>query len=132
LPEFTAIENLVIPQLVRGEKKDIALGKAKDTLSIFGLSGKENRLPSELSGGEQQRVAIARSLINDPKLILADEPTGNLDPENALKAINIIIEQVKGRKMSAIIVTHNLELAAKCDRILTLDHGKLKAYKQSS
>lgn len=129
LPEFTALENLIIPQFIVGRRREVAIDKAKDILGVFGLYDKENRLPSELSGGEQQRVAIARSLINNPKLILADEPTGNLDPENALKAINIIIEQVKVREMSALIVTHNLDLAAKCDRILILDHGKLKPYK---
>ncbi len=129
LPEFTALENVIIPQMINGFDKSTASTKAKELLEELGLGHRLNSIPSELSGGEQQRVAIARALINNPKLILADEPTGNLDPHNSEKVFNILLNEVRNKKVSAIIVTHNLEIAKKTDRILTIRDGKVENYK---
>lgn len=125
LPEFTALENVMIPRLLIESDEGVAKKEAILILESLGLKDRINHMPSELSGGEQQRVAIARSLINKPKLILADEPTGNLDNANAEKVINIIIEQARERKLSAIIVTHNVDLAKKTDKVLTIRDGKI-------
>ncbi len=129
LPEFTALENVVIPQMISGISKTQANENAKSILGQLGLGHRLNSIPSELSGGEQQRVAIARALINNPKLILADEPTGNLDPHNSEKVFQILLNEVRSKKVSAIIVTHNLEIAKKTDRILTIRDGKIENYK---
>ncbi len=125
LPEFTALENVMIPKMLIESNEDKVKYEAIELLASLGLDGKLHNMPSELSGGEQQRVAIARSLINHPKLILADEPTGNLDNINAEKIINIIIKQAKKMELSAIIVTHNIELAKKTDKVLTIKSGKI-------
>ncbi len=129
LPEFTALENVVIPQMISGVSKAQANENAKSMLEQLGLGHRLNNIPAELSGGEQQRVAIARALINKPKLILADEPTGNLDPHNSEKVFQLLLNEVRNKKVSAIIVTHNLEIAKKTDRILTIRDGKIEKYK---
>lgn len=126
LAEFTALENLVLPQLIAGINKYQAISKAKNILNALGLEEKYNNFPSQLSGGQRQRVAIARAIINKPKLLLADEPTGNLDPPTAESVIILLLDILKKYKMSAIIVTHNIELAKKTDRILLLKDGILK------
>lgn len=129
LPEFTALENIIIPQMINNVTKSEAKEKAAAILDNLGLGHRLNSIPSELSGGEQQRVAIARALINNPKLILADEPTGNLDPHNSEKVFQILLNEVRSKKVSAIIVTHNLEIAKKTDRILTIRDGQVENYK---
>lgn len=123
LPEFSALENIIIPQLIRGLKYEEAASNAKQILETLGLGHRHNNIPSELSGGEQQRVAIARAMVNSPALILADEPTGNLDHHNAEKVIELLFEQVRKRNLSTIIVTHNLEIAKKADRIISIQDG---------
>jgi lipoprotein-releasing system ATP-binding protein len=125
LPEFTALENVMIPNMLVESSIDKVKKRSINILQELGLAERINNLPSELSGGEQQRVAVARSLINQPKLILADEPTGNLDNENAEKVINLIINQAKERKLAAIIVTHNIELARKTGKVFTIRNGKV-------
>ena len=125
LPEFTALENVMIPGMLLDKSENEVKEEAIILLDSLGLKERLSSMPSELSGGEQQRVAIARSLINKPQLILADEPTGNLDNANAEKVINIIIKQARERKLSAIIVTHNVELAGKTDKVMTIRDGKI-------
>jgi len=125
LAEFTALENVVLPQMIAGNAKKSAKEEAARLLSSFGLGERLNHLPSELSGGEQQRVAIARSLANQPKLLLADEPTGNLDPKTSKAVFGELVEVTRGEGAAALIATHNLDLAAKMDRIVLLHDGKL-------
>lgn len=120
LPEFTALENVLMPALI--EEKQ-ANEKAKELMQITGVISRENHKPSEISGGEAQRVAIARALINSPKIILADEPTGNLDTENANAIINLIFDLRKKLNQTFVIVTHNEEFANKCDRIIKMQDG---------
>lgn len=127
LPEFSALENIILPQMIAGKCKKEARIKALELLQGFGLKARAQHRPSELSGGEQQRVAIARALANDPKILFADEPTGNLDPSTAAKVFDILVEQVHRRKLALLFVTHNLELAQKADRVFTLRHGKIFA-----
>jgi lipoprotein-releasing system ATP-binding protein len=122
LPEFTAFENVQIAAMIAGNQD---AGKIKDILAEVGLSDRMHHKPSELSGGEAQRVAIARALINSPKIILADEPTGNLDTENANSVIDLIFELRKKLRQTFLIVTHNEEFAAKCDRIIKIADGKI-------
>jgi len=122
LPEFTALENVMIPSMILGEPDK---AKAEEILFEVGLKDRINHKPSELSGGEAQRVAIARALINSPKLILADEPTGNLDSENADSVIELIFNLRKKFKQTFVIVTHNEEFANKCDRIIKMHDGKV-------
>ena len=125
LPELTAIENAMLPLLIHGKNETDAYDSAKKLLAEVGLSHKCNSLPHELSGGEQQRVAIIRALITQPNLILADEPTGNLDQENAENVISLIFKEVRARGLSTIIVTHNPGIAKKADKILNIMDGKL-------
>jgi len=125
LPEFTALENVMIPQLIMGINKMEAINQAKIILSSMGLKNRLNHRPSSLSGGEQQRVAIARALINKPSLILADEPTGNLDSASSNLISKILLQSIRGTKASAIIATHSLELAKKCDLIYKIDNGEI-------
>ena len=125
LPEFTALENVMIPQLIMGINKMEAINQAKIILSSMGLKNRLNHRPSSLSGGEQQRVAIARAIINKPKLILADEPTGNLDSSSSNLISKILLQSIRGTKASAIIATHSLELAKKCDVIYKIDNGEI-------
>lgn len=123
LREFTALENVEMPALIGGGKVDSE--RAKGLLKAVGLGHRMEHYPSQLSGGEQQRVAIARALMNKPKLLLADEPTGNLDPHTADDVVNMLFGLIKSEGMSALIVTHNMELAAKCDIRLRMDEGHL-------
>jgi lipoprotein-releasing system ATP-binding protein len=122
LPEFTALENVTIASRIAGNYDET---KAKDLLNEVGLSDRINHKPSELSGGEAQRVAIARALVNSPKIILADEPTGNLDSENADSVIELIFNLRDKFKQTFVIVTHNEEFALKCDRIIKMVDGKI-------
>jgi len=128
LPEFTALENVAMPQIIAGKRKSEAHDKAEDLLKSLGLGHRLMHRPSRLSGGEQQRVAIARALANDPKLLFADEPTGNLDPETAGEVFDILLAQVRKRKIAALIATHNLDLADQMDRVLELKAGRLVAF----
>ena len=125
LPDFDAVENVILPQLIAGAKYNEAEDKAMWLLHRLGLAEREHHRPAELSGGEQQRVAIARALANTPRLLLADEPTGNLDPNTADNVFQILLEVVKETGLSALIATHNIELAHKMDREVTLREGKL-------
>lgn len=126
LKDFTALENVFLPAYIVGMKKAEAMDRAKKLLVDVGLENRFNHLPSQLSGGERQRVAVARSLINDPQLILADEPTGNLDPNNALLIGDVLFSMVDRYKKTLILVTHDYEIAKKADNIFRLVHGKLE------
>jgi len=125
LPEFNALENVVMPQLIAGLKRAEAEKRATDLLTIFGLNERLTHRPAELSGGEQQRVAIARAVANAPLVLLADEPTGNLDPETAGRVFHQLLQFVKKAGLVAVIATHNHDLAHRMDRILRLEGGKL-------
>ena len=125
LPDFNAVENVLLPQLIKGTKMSIAKEKSKWLLSRLGLEKRFKHRPSELSGGEQQRVAIARALANTPKLLLADEPTGNLDPKTSEHVFLELLAIVKETGLSALIATHNFELAGKMDRKVSLKEGTL-------
>jgi lipoprotein-releasing system ATP-binding protein len=125
LPEFSALENVMMPQLISGKSKAVAEAEAKRLLDTMGLSQRLTHRPAQLSGGEQQRVAIARALANHPRILLADEPTGNLDPRTAAAVLDLLVSVVRKEGSAALIATHNLELAAKMDRALVLHDGKL-------
>ncbi len=125
LPEFTAIENVVIPQLIRGVSRRDATARATELLTSLGLGDRGIHRPAELSGGEQQRVAIARAVANRPKILLADEPTGNLDPQTADRVFEQLLGLVRTTGLCAIMATHNMEIAQRMDRILRLEDGKL-------
>lgn len=125
LPEFTALENVMMPLLIAGNPRAKAEKEAREMLHEFSLSHRINSIPSELSGGEQQRVAIARALIHHPKILLADEPTGNLDEQNADVVFAQFLKIAKNKKVAVLMVTHNLELAKKTDRILTINNGTI-------
>jgi len=124
LPEFTALENVIIPAIIKGEKKSISINKAKNLLKTLGLSNIINQFPSQLSGGEQQRVAVARALINDPKIIFADEPSGNLDSKSSDLLHKLFFDLRDKLNITFIIVTHNKELSNMTDRKLNLVDGK--------
>jgi len=123
LPEFTALENVMMPAWIAGIKDSEAEKRGKELLSDLGLSGREMHLPSELSGGEQQRVAVARALMNKPDVLLADEPSGNLDSENARMLHDLFFELRDKLGLTVIIVTHNEDLAARADRTLRMADG---------
>ncbi|MEO1190173.1 MAG: ABC transporter ATP-binding protein [Pseudomonadota bacterium] len=125
LPEFTALENVAIPQMIAGQGRAAARSRAKMLLEKVQLSHRLGHRPSRLSGGEQQRVAIARALANKPKVLLADEPTGNLDPETAEEVFTLLRGMVEAEKVSALIATHNLALAGRMHRSLKLEGGKV-------
>jgi len=125
LPEFTAAENIILPQLAAGKRRADATQRAKDLLGIFGLQARLDHRPGKLSGGEQQRVAIARALANQPRLLLADEPTGNLDVGTSDRVFAELLEQVRGQGLAALIATHNPDLARRMDRVVTLRDGKI-------
>ncbi|MGI9128657.1 MAG: ABC transporter ATP-binding protein [Roseomonas sp.] len=125
LPEFTAAENIILPQLAAGKTRAEATERAKDLLGIFGLQARLDHRPGKLSGGEQQRVAIARALANQPRLLLADEPTGNLDVATSDRVFSELLEQVRGQGLAALIATHNTDLARRMDRVVTLRDGKI-------
>ena len=125
LPEFSARENIAIPQMMTGLTKNLALKRSDELLEMMDLINRKNNRPGELSGGEQQRVAIARSLANAPSILLADEPTGNLDSQTALIVINQLRKIVSQTKLTCLIVTHNIEIANLMDRKLKLDQRSI-------
>lgn len=128
LPEFSAAENVAMPLIIDGVKKKDAVEKAAGLLGELGLSDRLTHRPAELSGGEQQRVAIARALINEPDLLLADEPTGNLDPHTSAEVFEILMHQVRERGIGALLATHNHALAHSMSRAVELKAGKIVAF----
>jgi len=126
LTDFTAAENVAMPLLVRGENLACALGMARKWLAEVGLENRADHRAGELSGGEQQRVAIARALVTEPSVLLADEPTGDLDEQNAWAVFELLERLHRTHQLTSLIATHNLALAARCDRILALEHGVLR------
>jgi len=127
LPDFTAIENVVLPQLIRGASQADAEERASDLLGRLGLAERLHHKPSKLSGGEQQRVAVARALANRPLLVLADEPTGNLDEATADRVFDQFVQLVRDHGSAALVATHNERLAARMDRVLRLHEGHIEA-----
>ncbi|MEI4485859.1 ABC transporter ATP-binding protein [Frigidibacter sp. MR17.14] len=125
LPEFTALENIVLPQLANGTGPKAAEARARELLTRVGLGPRADHRPAALSGGEQQRVAFCRALANAPALLLADEPTGNLDPGTSDVVFGALMDLVRATGMSALIATHNLELAARMDRTVRLEEGRI-------
>lgn len=125
LPEFSALENIVLPMLANGMPRAQAGERALELLRRVGVAERADHRPAALSGGEQQRVAVCRALANAPRLLLADEPTGNLDPETADRVFGALIDLVRDTGLSALIATHNLDLAARMDRVLHLEAGQL-------
>jgi lipoprotein-releasing system ATP-binding protein len=125
LPEFSALENVMLPQMIRGLKRHETVRRAKEILAYLGLSDRITHRPAELSGGEQQRVAIARAVANAPRVLFADEPTGNLDPKTADHVFNALMQLVSATKVSMLIATHNMELAGRMDRRVSLVNGEV-------
>jgi len=125
LPEFSALENVLLPQMIRGLARAEAKKRAIELLEYLGLGGRLNHRPAELSGGEQQRVAIARAVANAPRVLLADEPTGNLDLHTAEHVFRALLQLVSASGLAALIATHNMDLAARMDRRMTLREGKI-------
>ncbi len=125
LPEFSAAENIVLPQLANGVAKGVAEARAADLLGRVGLAARSRHRPAELSGGEQQRVAFCRAMANGPKLLLADEPTGNLDPATSDVVFGALMDLVRGTGLAALIATHNMELAGRMDRVVRLEAGRV-------
>ena len=125
LPEFSALENVVLPQLILGLTREEAEARGKELLASLGLAERWDHRPAQLSGGEQQRVAIIRAVANDPKVLLADEPTGNLDPPTAERVFEQLLKLVRRSGVAAVVATHNLDLAARMDRTLRLVDGLL-------
>ena len=125
LPEFSALENVVVPQMIAGKSRKAAGERALSLLDRVGLAARASHRPGKLSGGEQQRVAIARALANAPALLLADEPTGNLDPKTAEDVFAVLRELIAETKLGALIATHNLDLARRMDRVIELKDGLL-------
>ncbi len=126
LPDFNARENVVLPQLLLGTKRKDAEARADELLTALGLEHRLDHRPSQLSGGEQQRVAVARALANRPKLVLADEPTGNLDEKTSDRVLSEFLELVRGQGSSALVATHNERLAARMDRVVRLHDGRIE------
>lgn len=126
LPDFTALENVVLPQLVAGTERSAAVERAREMLTALGLAERLDHRPSQLSGGEQQRVAVARALANRPALVLADEPTGNLDERTSDRVLEQFLELVRGTGSAALVATHNERLAARMDRVVRLHNGGLE------
>ena len=125
MPEFSALENVMLPALSDGMARKAAKEKAAQLLADVGLAERMHHRPAELSGGEQQRVAIARALVNDPAILLADEPTGNLDPATADKVFELLVGHIESRRLAAIIATHNMELAQRIGNVQTIKAGEL-------
>lgn len=125
LKDFTALENVFLPAIMAGVKRKEAEARAKELLCRVGLEGRMEHLPSEMSGGERQRAAIARALVNDPAIILADEPTGNLDRENAKRIGELLFDIVRQKEKTLVLATHDLSLARKADRVLEIKGGRL-------
>ena len=128
LPEFTAVDNVALPQMIAGRARSAARERAADLLSQLGLGQRLDHQPAQLSGGEQQRVAIARALANRPRIVLADEPTGNLDPHTSMAVFQNLHDLARATGVAALIATHNLELARYMDRVLALVDGHLVAH----
>ena len=126
LPEFSALENVVLPQMMAEVSEANAQQKAQELLTTLGLKSRVSHRPGKLSGGEQQRVAIARALANDPKLLLADEPTGNLDSHTAEEVFTLLMRLAKEKNLAALVATHNMDLAKRMDRVVSLQDGKLR------
>jgi lipoprotein-releasing system ATP-binding protein len=126
LPEFTSLENVSLPLMIRGVPKKEAFLKARDILEEVSLEDKAHSRPSQLSGGEQQRVAIARALVNEPRLLLADEPTGNLDWKTGEKVLRLVLDLHERRGLSSILVTHNEKIARYCHKVYMMEAGELK------
>jgi lipoprotein-releasing system ATP-binding protein len=126
LPEFSALENVVLPQMIAGRAKPAARERARELLALMGLAARETHRPARLSGGEQQRVAIARALANRPRVLLADEPTGNLDQRTADGVFDALLALVRETGTAALIATHNPDLAARLDRRVTIEAGRLR------
>jgi lipoprotein-releasing system ATP-binding protein len=127
LPEFSALENVVLPQMIAGVARGRAGERARELLALLGLAQRETHRPAQLSGGEQQRVAIARALANRPRVLLADEPTGNLDRRTADSVFEALIKIVRDTRTAALIATHNPDLAARMDRRVTIEDGLVKS-----
>lgn len=125
LKDFNARENVALPRIIAGGDYAKALAEADHLLAVLGLEAKIYNMPGELSGGQQQRVAIARSLINNPKIILADEPTGNLDPHNADEVFNLFLEVARNKNTAVVMVTHNMAIAKRMDKVMQLEYGVL-------
>jgi lipoprotein-releasing system ATP-binding protein len=125
LPEFTALENVMLPQMIRGLKRSETIKRSTEILTYLGLGERVTHRPAELSGGEQQRVAIARAVANAPRCLLADEPTGNLDPGTAEHVFHALMQLVKATRVAMLIATHNMELAGRMDRRVSLVDGKV-------
>ncbi|MBO6755578.1 MAG: ABC transporter ATP-binding protein [Roseibium sp.] len=123
LPEFTALENIMMPQMIRGLPKNVAAERAKELLEYLRLGARAGHRPSELSGGEQQRVAVARAVANAPRILLLDEPTGNLDPKTAHYVFEALQALVRASGVGTLFATHNMDLAARMDRAITLENG---------
>ena len=126
LPEFSALENICLPQIIAGISRAKAEERGKQLLTELGLSNRTSHRPAKLSGGEQQRVAIARAIANQPKLLLADEPTGNLDAHTSGEVFSLLRKQVKEKNLAALVATHNPDLASRMDRIVRLEAGVLR------
>ena len=126
LPEFSALENIVLPQMIAGRSRREAALRAGELLEQTGLAQRATHRPARLSGGEQQRVAIGRALANRPRVLIADEPTGNLDPQTALSVFEVLLAAVRDHGVAALIATHNMDLAARMDRRLTLRDGTVR------
>ena len=127
LPEFSARENIVLPQMIAGVSRQEAGVRSDELLASVGLSARAHHRPGKMSGGEQQRVAIARALANNPAILIADEPTGNLDPETADGVFDELLALVRGQKLAALMATHNMALAARMDRTLSLQNGQISS-----
>jgi lipoprotein-releasing system ATP-binding protein len=125
LPEFTALENVMMPQMIRGLKRSETIKRSTEILTYLGLGDRTNHRPAELSGGEQQRVAIARAVANAPRALLADEPTGNLDPQTADHVFNALMQLVRATRVAMLIATHNMDLASRMDRRVSLSNGQV-------
>ena len=126
LPEFSALENVMLPQMIRGLGRREAAARARELLGYLGLGERVTHRPAELSGGEQQRVAIARAVANAPRILLADEPTGNLDPQTANRVFGALTQLVRASGLATIIATHNMDLAARMDRRVTIRNGAVE------
>jgi len=125
LPEFTALENVMLPQMIRGLRRSETIKRSTEILSYLGLGDRTTHRPAELSGGEQQRVAIARAVANAPRALLADEPTGNLDPQTAEHVFDGLMQLVRATRVAMLIATHNIELANRMDRRVSLSNGQI-------
>ena len=125
LPEFSALENVVMPQLIAGRARAVADKRGRELLDMLGLKDRMDHRPAEMSGGEQQRTAIARGLANKPKLLLADEPTGNLDPRTSDHVFHALAQLIKASGLTVVLATHNMEIAARMDRRVTIRDGQI-------